>query len=118
MNNNFTPIEDLEEGQEFTGQQQYIQVLYMTPDPDIPAPMVRLFIWCGDMHRVVKAEYYIVLELVNQILDPDYNGELEQDVDVVAMWADDCDVDRYTELMRTSMYPVDCETGEVYDWLP
>lgn len=118
MNNNFTPITELTEGQEFTGYQQFVKVLYMTPDPDIPAPMVRLYIWCGDMHRVVKAEYYIALALVNQILNPDYNGELEEDVQVTAMWADDCDMDRYPELSRTAISPVDCETGEVYNWLP
>jgi hypothetical protein len=118
MNNNYTPITELTEGQEFRGYQQYIQVLYLTPDPDVSAPMVTLFLFCGEVHRVVQAEYYIALALVNQILDPNYDGEVEQDVKVTAIWPDDVEFDEHPELRYTEIGPVDCTTGEIYNWLP
>lgn len=119
MNNNFTPITELTEGQEFTGYQQYFQVLQI----DESSKIVKIFVFAGDSHRVEQGDYNDILKMLNASLDTSPNSAeyWEHDhpeIQVTAIWPDDCEFDKYEDLTYTSIGPVDCETGEVYNWLP
>lgn len=122
--NNYQPITELTEGQEFHGYQQYFMVLSV--DESIYAKSgkgVTLFTWAGECHRVEYGDYNDMLERLNASLDPtdnhdDYFEQEHPEITLCAAWPDDCDFDEHPELKYTEIGPVDCLTGEIYNWLP
>lgn len=120
---NYTPITELTEGQEFRGPQQYFQVLYITDSIYHPSgKCVTIFVWAGECHRVEQGDYNDILKRLNAALDPspnsaDYWEQEHPEIMITAIWPDDCEFDN-TDLAYTSIGPMDCITGEIYNWLP
>lgn len=112
------PITELYVGNRFHGYQQYVHIHDMYVDPDFGGRMVVMYFNAGECHRMVHAEYHIALALLNQILDPQYTGELEKDVRITAVWPDDVDYDEHkhtcTALHNDTLVIYDNLTGEIY----
>ena len=125
---NYTPITELTEGQEFTGYQQYFQVLRITDSIYYPSgKCVLLFEWAGDCHRVEQGDYNDILKLLNAALDTSSNSaeyweQEHPEILLCAAWPDDCDFDKIRECYAPNSKgePIikDIYTGETYDWLP
>jgi hypothetical protein len=112
-------IQKLNIGDKFHGYQQYVRIHYIYVDPDFGGRMVMMYIRTGECHRMVHAEYYVALALLNQMFDETYDGELEQDVELAAVWPDDVDYDEYKHTCTTrrtdALVIYDRLTGEIYD---
>lgn len=120
----FTPITELTEGQEFTGYQQYFQVLSITDSIYHPTgKCVSIFVFAGECHRVEQGDYNDILKRLNAALDTtsnhdEYWEQEHPEIMVTAIWPDDGEFDKYEDLAYTSTGPIDCITGEKYNWLP
>lgn len=128
INNTYTPITELTEGQEFRGYNQYFQVLHLNESIYYPSgKCVTIFVWAGDCHRVEFGDYNDILDRLNAALDHTSNHdayweEEHPEIVLAAAWPDDCDFDQIRECYAPNSKgePIikDIYTGENYDWLP
>lgn len=113
------PITELNVGDKFYEHQRYVRIHDIYVDPDFGGRMVVMYFNAGECHRVEHAEYYIALALLNQMFDETYDGELEQDVKLTAVWPDDVDYNEYkytcTAQLTDALIIYDSLTGEIYD---
>lgn len=126
----YTPITELKEGDEFHGYQQYFQVLNVTDTGRSnckSGKRVTVFIFAGDAHRVECGDYDDILDMLNAALDftsnhDEYWEKEHPEITLCAAWPDDPDFDKVKELyekLPNGEYAIkDKFTGEYYTWLP